>query len=97
MGKQKAIVMTELIRPMLEPITSKIDFECDGYSIGHAVMQRDKLKRRVNDIDLDRAMPQGVIICNNPDSNAAAVSKLVVAFLLNLMPASVQCGMRHWI
>ena len=35
-------------------------------------------------IDLDRAMQQGVIVCNNLGRNAAAVSELVMAFLLDL-------------
>ena len=35
-------------------------------------------------IDLDRAMKQGVIVCNNLGRNAAAVSEMVMAFLLDL-------------
>ncbi len=35
-------------------------------------------------IDLDRAMSQKVIVCNNLGRNAAAVSELVMAFLLDL-------------
>lgn len=35
-------------------------------------------------IDLDKAMERGVIVCNNLGRNAAAVSELVMAFLLDL-------------
>ena len=117
--KLKALATAELVRPMLEPLAEKIDFEFAGYAIDHVVMPRDELKRRVADIDvlvceydtidaeifdaakklkiivccrggvktvidLDRAMKQGVIVCNNLGRNAAAVSELVMAFLLDL-------------
>lgn len=35
-------------------------------------------------IDLDKAMERGVVVCNNLGRNAAAVSELVMAFLLDL-------------
>lgn len=35
-------------------------------------------------IDLDRAMERGIVVCNNLGRNAAAVSELVMAFLLDL-------------
>ena len=98
--KYKALATAELVRPMLEPLIEKIDFEFAGYALDHEVMPRDELKRRVSDveilvceydtidaeifdaakklkivvccrggvktvIDLDRAMKQGVIVCNN--------------------------------
>ena len=117
--KLKALVTAELVRPMLDPLADRIDFEFAGYSIDHVVMPRDELKRRVADIDvlvceydtidaeifdaskklkiivccrggvktvidLDKAMERGVIVCNNLGRNAAAVSELVMAFLLDL-------------
>ena len=117
--KYKALATAELVRPMLEPLADRIDFEFAGYAIDHVVMPRDELRRRVEDvdvlvceydtidaeifdaaknlkiivccrggvktvIDLDRAMSQKVIVCNNLGRNAAAVSELVMAFLLDL-------------
>ncbi len=117
--KLKALATAELVRPMLEPLADKIDFDFAGYSIDHEVMPRAELKARVADveilvceydtidaeifdaakklkiivccrggvktvIDLDHAMKQGVIVCNNLGRNAAAVSELVMAFLLDL-------------
>jgi D-3-phosphoglycerate dehydrogenase len=117
--KYKALATAELVRPMLEPLADRIDFEFAGYAIDHVVMPRDELRRRVADvdvlvceydtidaeifdaaknlkiivccrggvktvIDLDRAMSQKVIVCNNLGRNAAAVSELVMAFLLDL-------------
>lgn len=117
--KLKALVTAELVRPMLEPLADRIDFQFAGYAIDHEVMPRDELKRRVADIDvlvceydtidaeifdaaknlktivccrggvktvidLDKAMERGVIVCNNLGRNAAAVSELVMAFLLDL-------------
>lgn len=117
--KRKALVTAELVRPMLDPLADRIDFEFAGYSIDHVVMPRDELKRRVADIDvlvceydtidaeifdaaknlkiivccrggvktvidLDKAMERRVVVCNNLGRNAAAVSELVMAFLLDL-------------
>ena len=117
--KRTALVTAELVRPMLDPLADRIDFQFAGYSIDHVVMPRDELKRRVADIDilvceydtidaeifdaakklkvivccrggvktvidLDKAMERGVVVCNNLGRNAAAVSELVMAFLLDL-------------
>ena len=50
--KRKALVTAELVRPMLDPLADRIDFQFAGYSIDHVVMPRDELKRRVADIDV---------------------------------------------
>ena len=117
--KQKGLVTAELVRPMLEPLADRIDFEFAGYAIDHIVLDRAELKRRVADVDvlvceydtidaeifdaaknlkiivccrggvktvvdLDRAMSQKVVVCNNLGRNAAAVSEMTMAFLLDL-------------
>lgn len=50
--KLKALVTAELVRPMLDPLADRIDFDFAGYSIDHVVMPRDELKRRVADVDI---------------------------------------------
>ena len=117
--KLKALVTAELVRPTLDPLADRIDFQFAGYALDHVVMPRDELKRRVADvdvlvceydtidaeifdaakklkiivccrggvkivIDLDKAMERGIVVCNNLGRNAAAVSELVMAFLLDL-------------
>lgn len=50
--KLKALVTAELVRPMLDPLSDRIDFQFAGYSIDHVVMPRNELKRRVSDVDV---------------------------------------------
>lgn len=52
MEKLKALVTAEVIKPVLEKLSDRIDFEYAGYNINHDVMPRDELKRRVKDIDI---------------------------------------------
>ncbi len=119
MEKLKALVTAEVIKPILETLSDRIDFEYAGYNIDHDVMPRDELKRRVKDIDvliceydtidaeifdcaeklkfivccrggvktvidLDKAMENGVIVCNNAGRNANAVSDMTMGYILDL-------------
>ena len=52
MEKLKALVTAEVIKPILETLGDRIDFEYAGYNIDHDVMPRDELKQRVRDIDI---------------------------------------------
>lgn len=52
MEKLKALVTAEVIKPILETLSDRIDFEYAGYNIDHDVMPRDELKKRVKDIDI---------------------------------------------
>lgn len=52
MEKLKALVTAEVIKPLLETLGDRIDFEYAGYTINHDVMPRDELKKRVKDIDI---------------------------------------------
>ena len=49
MEKLKALVTAEVIRPILETLSDRIDFEYAGYTINHDVMPRDELKKRVKE------------------------------------------------
>lgn len=76
MDKLKALVTAEVIRPVLETLSDRVDFEYAGYTLNHDVLPRDELKRRVEDIDIliceydtidaeifDRAKNLKLIIC----------------------------------
>ena len=52
MAKLKALVTAEVIKPILEALSDRIDFEYAGYNINHDVMPREELKERVRDIDI---------------------------------------------
>lgn len=52
MEKLKALVTAEVIKPVLERLSGRIDFEYGGYNINHEVMPRSELKERVKDIDI---------------------------------------------
>ena len=50
--KLKALVTAEIIEPLLEEFSDRIDFEIAGYALDHEVMPREELKERVKDIDI---------------------------------------------
>lgn len=52
MEKFKALVTAEVIKPILETLSDRVDFEYAGYNIDHDVMPREELKQRVRDIDI---------------------------------------------
>ena len=52
MEKLRALVTAEVIKPILETLGDRIDFEYAGYNIDHDVMPREELKKRVRDIDI---------------------------------------------
>ncbi len=52
MERLKALVTAEVIEPLLETLSDRIDFEYAGYHLNHDVMPRDELKARVRDIDI---------------------------------------------
>ena len=81
--KRKALVTAELVRPMLDPLADRIDFQFAGYSIDHVVMPRDELKRRVADVD--------VLVCEYDTIDAeifdaAKKIKIIVCCLLRSRP-----------
>ena len=74
--KYKALVTSDLIKPMLEQFSDKIDFYYDGYSLENEVMKHEELKEKIADYDiliceydtidrsiLDRADKLKLIIC----------------------------------
>jgi len=82
--KLKALVTAELVRPMLDPLADRIDFDFAGYAIDHEVMPRDELKRRVADID--------VLVCKYDTIDAeifdaAKKLKVIVCCLLRSRPS----------
>lgn len=50
--KYKALVTSEMIKPMLETLSDKIQFEYAGYNLNHDVMPRQELKQRIKDVDI---------------------------------------------
>ncbi len=50
--KLKALVTAEVIKPIIETLSDKIDFEYDGYCLDHNVMDRKKLMEKIEDKDI---------------------------------------------
>ena len=50
--KYKALVTSDLIKPMLEQFSDKIDFYYDGYSLENEVMKHEELKEKIADYDI---------------------------------------------
>lgn len=50
--KYRALVTAEVIKPMLERFSDKIDFEYDGYCLNHDVMPHSELIEKIENYDI---------------------------------------------